>query len=461
MRRPLESHHHHSPYSKPAAHLLPLSLLRNIQPVGDLTRVQSDALPSSMHASKVLCELPPHSDRELHADAPDFLSDANSMAVEIGSSLDDDLERVSMSDSHMDIQMEEGGDLGNNGMEDKLMHFVLLTKGERGKEGRPYSAPSRSVSTGAVPLGTSYTLPPNISGAEITQMKEKRTSLSEEREKRKANIAESARAAQKFRTKRTSVKSDSLSRDYRSASLSSKSGCSDEEFFQQHSAKHIRKSSSPAVIARALHHQDDPVRNPSSSPLNLRNMSIDDTKEASFSQMAEIWRQVEEADSSEGGADTQLPKGDQTDSTTHTSEVDRAGSPEDKGQIENVKPILADEVEDEIEAAKTEEDAYEAAMSEGSPTHSHDGTEESARPRSEVLQPADIELSLDDSSPTHKATPTVNGSVHNGATLAPPTVEDRRTRAPSFSNKGTVWAMCCHVRNHLIWTTESGHIFLA
>ena len=267
-------------------------------------------------------------------DTPDFLSDVTSTAVEIGSSVDDS-EKLSMTDSHrsMSSVFNEAGSHGELNTEhtaaaESVASGRLLSAGDplaskstarsfsgstsilnsimevanrrtdvqpgeaepeqetektttqsAHRNSRPISAPIRSV-----PTGGSYTLPHNLTGEELRRLKEKRVSLDEEREKRRASIEEGARAALQYVKHR---KTESLPRQYRSSSLNRSLG-SEEDFHSSHD----RKSSSPAAIFGVTSPVKVAPETPP-TPLNLRNMSIDETREASFNQMDEIWRQVE------------------------------------------------------------------------------------------------------------------------------------------------------------------------
>lgn len=55
----------------------------------------------------------------------------------------------------------------------------------------------------------------------------------------------------------------------------------------------FRKSPSPAITLPQHESTNSNVSEASSTALNLRHLSIDQTKEASLTQMDEIWRQVE------------------------------------------------------------------------------------------------------------------------------------------------------------------------
>lgn len=209
----------------------------------NLSRVSSDALPHSMHARMVVCKEPTpevENKDQKEGSIPDFLSDVNSTAVEIGSSVDD-FEKLSVSDSHRSMSSEiievgSHGDLHGENAEsagkgtsgsvvtrqakssaeefsivDSVLavakrHSQLSSSSKEDscspertpatvKSSRPVSAPTstrtgRSVSTSVIHSEGSRTLPSLVSPSELKKYKEKRTSLYE-REKRRANIEQS------------------------------------------------------------------------------------------------------------------------------------------------------------------------------------------------------------------------------------------------------------------------------
>ena len=208
----------------------------------DLSRVKSDALPHSLHAKMVMFE-GSGVNEEHKGDVPDFLSDINSTAVEVGSSACDSVsEKLSFTESHRsmssvyndmgshaELNTERVGEVsetlerGNTTSADdteseqfSIMESILAVARRHsesfskleGKEhtpveprhpttrsDRPISAPSRRpASSGAIQVGSSHTLPPRMSGS---QLKEKRASVDVERLRRRANIEVGAQAAMK------------------------------------------------------------------------------------------------------------------------------------------------------------------------------------------------------------------------------------------------------------------------
>ena len=194
----------------------------------DISRVRSDALPHSLYAAKLVVTGSSEAmDEENNGDIPDFLSDINSTAVEVGS----DCEKLSISDSHKSTPSEVGSrdelntgtagaasgssssrtgnsDWGETSLVDSVLavarrHTTSESEKQesdsqtqsRGRGKRPVSAPAKGGRSLSVGKGMSRTLPPNMSRSELWKTREKRTSLDEERQRRRANIQESARAA--------------------------------------------------------------------------------------------------------------------------------------------------------------------------------------------------------------------------------------------------------------------------
>ena len=195
---------------------------------------------------------------------------------------------------------------------------------------RPMSAPNRANQSAIAATPQFRT---SGSSPSADKLKEKRKSLDIERQKRLMNIQESTRAALHYSAQRKTSKADSLPRDSRSASLTNSllSGSSDNDVASSGNVYYSHKSSSPgpgpttpslssplhsSSLTSPLHpslpsplHQKTEVTSPhhesvpsnasdstatsTSMPLNLQRLSIDQTREASLTQMDEIWRQVE------------------------------------------------------------------------------------------------------------------------------------------------------------------------
>ena len=397
---------------------------------------------------------------------PDFLSDVTSTAVEVGSSVDDS-EKLSMTDSHQStssIFNETGsqgelnsehitadeptanGHLSSTGITDNVSASTSILntimeiarkhsstqlderRQSETKEGktthkstRPISAPIRSsLSTG------SYTLPSSLTQTELRKFREKRISLDEERQKRRANIKESARAALQYSRHR---KSESLPRQY--SSPLSKSLGSEEEFHSLHN----RKSSSPAVVPGGT----SPVKvAPESSPvhLNLRILSMDETLEASFNQMDEIWRQVESRSDDAptltelGGSLDRKTNGRQDSPVmrpTHTCSLSTSSG---SGKA-NDQSWSKDAQEDEhVSRVRTNITIDAISPQEGVSSHAESSDHE-------IVAESDVEVTLDE---TLEAAPPLFHStpIHSApaATLNGILLETSQTEEPSVSVKG-------------------------
>ena len=371
-------------------------------------------------------------------DTPDFLSDVTSTAVEIGSSVDDS-EKLSMTDSHRSTSsvFNEAGSRGELNSEhtagdplankssattagnfsgstsilDSIMEVAnqrmdVQPREEESEESeqetkrrsaqsaqktaRPISAPIRSV-----PMGGSYTLPHSLTGGELKRLKEKRVSLGEEREKRRASIEEGTRAALQYVKHR---KTESLPRQYRSSSLSQSLG-SEEEF----RGSHDRKSSSPAVVFSPV--KVAPETPP--TPLNLRNMSIDETREASFNQMDEIWRQVEsgsddfqllpDLESSFEAISNKRPHSPHS-RPAHMSDFSTSSSSAKESDQSGSKEVLDDE---QLSPVRTS-----GSITAGTISPPQGGLQHHSEPSDpEVITESDVEVSLDEPPPQMQSTP--------------------------------------------------------
>ena len=286
---------------------------KNALPVGDLdlSRVQSDALPHSLLPSKVICE-----NEEVALST--MLADARS----VDTCSTDDWDRMSAMDSprhsasprhslsprhsasplHMETssrgyRRDREFSPGVSSIGEVEGVEVLTSSNNR----RPLSAPNRSISTGAISLAN-RTLPASSDGplvggsSEDDRLRKKRKSLDVEQQRRTTNIQESTKAAFQYSAKRKDSRSETLPpRNSRSTSLSRSlvSTSSDNDLTSSGNA-YFCKSSSPAV-ALPQHESSNSTASEATSttPLNLRHLSIDQTKEASLTQMDEIWRQVE------------------------------------------------------------------------------------------------------------------------------------------------------------------------
>ena len=289
------------------------------------------------------------------------------------------------------------------------------------KNTRPISAPIRSS-----PSSGSCTLPSSLTQTELRKFREKRISLDEERQKRRANIKESARAALQYSRHR---KSESLPRQY--SSPLSKSLGSEEEFHSLHN----RKSSSPAVVPGGT----SPVKvAPESSPvhLNLRILSMDETLEASFNQMDEIWRQVESGSDDVpsltelGGSLDNRTNGRQDSPVmrpTHTSSLSTSSG---SGKASDQSWSKDAQEDDHVSPVRTNITVDTTSPQEGVSSHAESSDHE-------VVAESDVEVTLDE---TLEAAPPLFHStpMHSApaATLNGILLETTQTEEPSVSVKG-------------------------
>lgn len=178
---------------------------------------------------------------------------------------------------------------------------------------RPLSAPTKSLSSSNILSSKSHTLPSRISVSGTKSMQEKQALLDLERKKRSNNIQTNAHVLLKYSQERRYSQTGSLPRDYQS--ITKYFNISDEA----ESNAAIRGQSlhdstcSPSSSTSVSTGQDDD--NSLSTPLNLRHISIDETRIASLIHMDKIWRQVESGDDSPNTSE----KMDGTTKTTFSS----------------------------------------------------------------------------------------------------------------------------------------------
>lgn len=413
----------------------------------DISRVQSDALPHSLLPSMIVCG---NDEGDSQASPPKLLADTRS----IDTCSTDDIDNWSTTGSprHCGSPQNLGEpkliadpSLGSQaseppptsgGKEAEIQADLPYATGQTQSKGRPKSAPNRSISTGSV--GTKFsTLPCSVAGLE--KLREKRKSLDEERQRRTVNIQESTRAALQYSAKRKDSRSETLPRDSRSCSIESTSSNNDITGVAN---LHFRKSSSPAVnsprhessdaSSLSPHHKSsnasDTILNTS---LNLRHLSIEQTREASLTQMDEIWKQVEATSNkpSERGANSSMSVTSPSSVTTDVEDNRNASlspslDPKDIGIELDRSPLEPDE-----------------------------------RRRSDVLMESDILISIME--PVAESTPlrpegdvmggASVGNVHGGRgmeALELPFSEGGRSRSKarnrptSFSNKGQLRVQC-------------------
>lgn len=297
---------------------------------GSLARVQSDALPLTLHAHMLTVPEPDASKGdEDYADFPDF----NSIAVEIGSSMDSlASSKVSPAASHqstaslaLSLRSVSSSALGSQGelhahihrgeprhhkqqSDDSFITSVLAPShtasnevrglGVPVKRLRPGSAPSRATSDSVLPPISSSFSSHTTESSNLLKIRNRRTSAEDERQKRLTNIAESARAARMLIASHRPRNAKSLPRDHHHQHSrnhpGSKSVGSEEELLGSTSASNVLKGT-----------VQSPDSGSPSPSLNLNNLSMDETRKASLNEMEEIWKLVEnESGSSTTSIDT-------------------------------------------------------------------------------------------------------------------------------------------------------------
>ena len=309
-----------------------MSLTLSPVPVGggSLARVQSGALPLTLHAD--MLTLPdPSADAEVNNKKPsnrnqltNLPPDFNSPAVEIGSSDSLSSSRVSVATSNLSsstsliasqqsVSTSAIGELHTPIPSHGLRHYknqqldasfvddILASSGSTDpgtqgvtstKCGRPFSAPTRATSDSGLPS------PYATDSPTMLKIRSRRTSGEDKRQRRLANIAESARAAMTYTAIHRSKKTESLPRDHyqlhhhwRSHSGSKSVGSEDELLGSSPSSVSILgKGSAPAAPTDET--KTFTTGSPSGS-LNLHSLSIDETRKASMTEMEEIWKLVE------------------------------------------------------------------------------------------------------------------------------------------------------------------------
>lgn len=156
---------------------------------------------------------------------------------------------------------------------------------------RPSSAPSRSTSSVILTSGSSTTLPSHLDGSDLRLLREKQCLEDIEKQKRRENIEQSARAALHYSAKRRSLKTMSLPRDHRSAShssTSSKSGGSHLSAFVDRSV-----SSACCQDENSLSGHSDSVKTP-----------VDEVKEVPVLQHYKLMNHTDDIDKGEAVLNT-------------------------------------------------------------------------------------------------------------------------------------------------------------
>lgn len=151
-----------------------------------------------------------------------------------------------ISDSHSSLHLGDDVTSGNRSLVTRKSSFLSsvmqVADKHATKTSRPMSAPSRS-SSNVIVSGSSTTLPSQLNRSELRFLKDHQHSEDTEKQRRRVNIDEGARAALHYSAKRQSLKAMSLPRDHRSSlnnAAALKSSISREEEFDH--------KASPAVI---------------------------------------------------------------------------------------------------------------------------------------------------------------------------------------------------------------------
>ena len=312
---------------------------------GGLARVQSDALPLTLHADKLTLPDPAAEEGEAEENStghnePADLFDFSSVAAEIGSSLDSlNSSQLSVTTSHNSSaslapqKSVSSSAIGSQGevralapgrglrhhkqqSGNSFVDGVLVSShGDRGSEpagqgaspvtkGRSTSVPTRATSDSILPSPYSSDSP------NLLKVRSRRTSGGDKRQQRLANIAESTRAAMTYTATHRSKKTESLPRDHYQlhhwhSHSRSKSGSSDDELLGT-SPTSLSILGKGAAMATTAENKTKVVTTGSpSGSLNLHSLSMDETRKASMTEMEEIWKLVEnESGSSNTSVDT-------------------------------------------------------------------------------------------------------------------------------------------------------------
>ena len=398
----------------------------------DISRVQSDALPQSSLPSMVICGGSPIAggghptgvDGEHRHGAPKFMADAHSIDTNSIEDVDgftiDDRKSTTTGKGlpTRKLSMDEVEVGHRNGGETSISHT------HQSQHGRPNSAPQRSsavsgVSQHSVASGSSVVSPSHSTGSNGQAVsQEKRKSLDMERQKRKANIQESARVAMAYSTHfKSGSNSGSLPRNTRghSATYSTGSGVSEEAEAAVTTPPVTTPTSSAATNMSGMAAAGEGAS--SATPFNLHSLSMDQTKQASVNQMFEIWKEVE----SETGCGSDF---------FHTH-----------------SPITSSHAAESVQKDRGAEVVTKTSASDDCTTIQPSSTQLAERQVSEVIQVTDVSISLVD--PVSQSTPlpdspsqslqTSNSLLRPGQTVsATGSLESSmkvRNRPTSFSNK--------------------------
>ena len=268
----------------------------------DISRVKSDALPQFSLPSVITCGGSDVIDEgELNADIPRFMSDTRSINSSCSDSVSIGDNRRSASPADAPLLATLRSERKQKEEEEEGGRSEAVGQREGHQNSRPNSAPHCSRAA--------VNVPSNTANIRVSATKEKRKSLDFERQKRKMNIQESARAAMQYSATWKTTKTDSLPRDARASSVGEFSLSTGSEEGEAHTAAGINTTSTTSN-ATSPHSRRGSVTN---TPLNLRHLSIDQTKEASLTQMCEIWKEVEAIGSQSGEKQDSLLGEEETD----------------------------------------------------------------------------------------------------------------------------------------------------
>ncbi len=418
-------------------------LHKSLQPLLDMSRVTSDALPHSLNATTVRVE---------RQGTPDFM---DSVVLEVLSSPDEPNE------SNREIQVLIEAELTDTNPSNSkpIAH--------NNKNVRPLSAPTKALASSVgVPAHKSNTLP-NKRSSLFKVAKERQTV---QKEKRTANIHSNAQILLKYAQNRQSSHSNS------SLQRGGQSPMQLDKLFESTNGQQKVAGGSVSPELLHSHHSSSSTTidecSSSSTPLNLRHISMDETRLASVIQMDNIWRQVESGDDSPSLVG-------QHSSTSHFNE--EHFNEEEDGLLLTTASGKTELLQDSIQV--------DSSLSHPQPSSSQLATTSTpittlTTPTSPISTPLTISMSLITASPLVTSTPLTTSTPIASAIplaaaipletstpltggLSPPTKSapllddisvtvpksrDDKQRSASFNNKGifvyTCRRCCVHMHEH-------------
>ena len=391
----------------------------------DMARVNSDALPYSQKPRTVQVPF-----ERSESSTPDFL---NSSIVNITSSTDelshlpDNNEASHPHEDHhsegyhnhelRDIQTSSDNLVKtiDNPAAETICTDKFATQFSHSKNPRPISAPTKSLSSSVLISNKAHTLPTSMSDSDPKSVQKKQELLDKERKRRSSSIQASAQVLLKYSQKRKYSQTGSLPREYQSLShimfdLGDEVSSGDTNIANRRpSSPELALSlNSSSSISTAM--DED---NSSSTPLNLRHISMDETRVASLIHMDNIWRQVESGD------DSPNPSGRVDDSTINLlSQL----APEASGSVD-----CSDSVEMENNG-KLNGDQYRDSQD-------HIVNNDTASTQ-DIITESEIIISVSDSHSTSFVR-TPSETNQNVPQLS--SHQETRERSTSFSNKGILF----------------------